>query len=83
MRAGATAASQPPIQVNERWSFVVKMLIKMSAHALCKLLRMLKIWKLPEACGRGTRNRSTTWSGLMYTSIIMLPVFPHGLQPGI
>ena len=66
MRAGATTASQPPIQVNERWSFVVKMLIKMSAHALCKLLRMLKIWKLPEACGRGTRNRSTTWSGLIY-----------------
>ena len=34
MRAGATSTSQPPIQVNERWSFIVKMLIKMFAHVL-------------------------------------------------
>ena len=64
MRVGATSASQPPIQVNECWSFIVKMLAHHFTHALCKLLRMLKIWKLPEACGRRTRNRSTTWRGL-------------------
>ena len=34
MRAGATSASQPPIQVNECWSSVVKMFVR----ALCKLL---------------------------------------------
>ena len=65
MRAGATSASQPPIKVNERWSSVVKMIAHRFAHALYKLLGMLKIWKSPEACGRGTRNRSTTWSGLI------------------
>ena len=35
------------------------------AHAVySELLRMLKIWKLQKACGRGTRNRSMTCSGL-------------------
>ena len=67
MWVGATSASQPPIQVNERWYFVVKMFAHRFAHALCKLLRMLKNWKLPEACGWRTRNRSTTWRGLMYS----------------
>ena len=27
------------------------------AHVVYKLLRVLKIWKLPKACGRGTRKQ--------------------------
>ena len=53
MRAGATSASQPPIQVNERWSLVIKMF----AHVVCKLLRMVKIWKLPEGMRAGDQKQ--------------------------
>ena len=57
MRADATSASQPPIQVNERWSSVVNMFTNRFTHVVCKLLRIQKIWKLPEGMWAGDQKQ--------------------------
>ena len=80
MRAGATSASQPPIQVNERWSSIIKRFAHHFAHVLYKLLRMLKIWNCQKACGRGTRNRSTTWRGLIVCFLTIFAVLNYGTR---
>ena len=51
-------ATNTSITVNERWSSIIKMFTNCFMHAVCKLLRILKILKLPEACRQETRNRS-------------------------
>ena len=62
---GATTASQSPIaiQVNERWSSAIKMFVHHFAHAACKLLRMLKIWKLPEGMRMGDQTQKYNLEG--------------------
>ena len=46
-------------------SFVIKMSARHFMHVVYKLLRMLKMWRLPKAHRQGIKNRNTTWNGLL------------------
>ena len=46
---------------------IIRELVSVHVHCAWMLIN----WNSPKVCGRRTRNRSTTWSGLMHSKIFM------------
>ena len=46
---------------------IIRELVSVHVHYTWMLIN----WNSPKGCGRRTRNRSTTWSGLMHSKIFM------------
>ena len=64
-------------------SFVIEISSRYFVHAVYKLLRMLIIWKFPKSCGQGTRNRSTTCSGLIIRKAWKYKIYSNCIHTAI